>query len=80
MDLKERLKDLQTTIPGTVGLAFVALAAAYDAIVQGYAYLQQLGLRMELTEAGLLKLAVAAVCIGLILSYGRRPPRQGEQA
>lgn len=72
MDLKERLKDLGTTIPGTIGLLFIAIAAAYDAIRQGYEYLLSLGIRFEITEIGLLKLAIAVVCIGLILSRGHR--------
>ena len=75
--MRERLNDLHTTIPGTVGLVFVVLASAYDAILSGYEYLRSIGIRIELTESSLMKIAVAAVCIGLILSYGRKSAEKG---
>ncbi len=76
-DLKERLSDLGTTIPGTVGILAVVLAAAYDAIRQGYQSLVSMGFTVEISEAALMKLAVGAVCIGLILSKGsRKPPKE----
>ena len=67
-DLKDRLKEAETTVPGLIGLFFLAVKPVYDTLLGIYGQLQSMGIKIELTEMTMMKFALAAVCVWLVIT------------
>ncbi len=69
-DIIERLKDMKSTLPGTLGLIGVGIALFKDIVGEVVAWVQSMGYTLTPDTQTVLTVVVGLICIKMIFFEG----------